>query len=118
MSRLILTTDDGPDFEVDTEDRLAHVEAYSGKTGKGIGYITIYSAGRNHLIYQVDKTRPEGKNRRAWVLNRAAAHEKGETLAGQVLRLAGSTPAVKAALRKAQMDGLEVTQSPSKVEVV
>lgn len=117
MTRLILRTDEGPDFEVNPTDKLSHVEAYSGKTGKHTGHVTIYRCGQNLLLYCVDKTKPEGKNRAGWVLNREVAKMAGQTLSEKVLQLAGERPAVKAALRAAGFDGPTVTVDPSRVTV-
>lgn len=102
MSKLILRVDDGPDIEVDTENRRAHVDIVCGKSGKPVGHCSLYVGDVNLLIYSHDRRRKAGDNRRAFIFSR---HFKLE----DVLAVTGSGYEYKELLRKAGFDGMEVT---------
>ena len=92
----ILRTDDGPDIQVDTDNRLARADVTCGKSGKLVGYVEIYQGQRNLVVYIHDKRKKLGSNREAFLL------KKG-TPPADILRVGGGGYGLKEALRIAKM---------------
>lgn len=96
MPQHVLRTDHGPDVMVDTEQRVARVEVYCGKTGKHCGIVEIYRTPKNLVVHLQDKRRPAGHNRSALLFKRDARP-------AVILEAVGATAVygVKEALRRA-----------------
>lgn len=94
MGELILKTDDGPDFKVDTENLVGSAEIVCGRLGKVVGRVAIYTGGPNLLVYITDRRKPLGSNRVAYLCGRKDAP-------ADILAKCGGGAALKEALRRA-----------------
>lgn len=93
---MILKTDEGPDFKVDSDNRLGYAEIVCGRTHKVVGRVAVYHGGRNLLVYVTDKRRKEGQNRIAYLFSRSSS-------ASEILAKCGGGAALKEALRQSEI---------------
>lgn len=104
MPKHILRTDDGPDIEVLTEQKVASATIVCGRTGKPVGSISAYKGSNSTVVYITDRRKPVGKNRQAFIFHNGSRSE-------QVLALCGTSPEVKEILRALGDKSAEVTVS-------
>lgn len=90
---LTLVVDSGPDIQVRESMRKQSIRTYCPKSGKDVGKVELYVDRNRILIYRVDRRKPVGQNRQAWMV------ENSSQGAEQLLKLTGNDTSVKAALR-------------------
>lgn len=90
----ILRTDEGPDLQVETGEKLARADITCGKSGKLVGYVEIYRGNKNLVIYVHDKRKPLGRNRQAFITLKT-------TPPAEVMQMAGGGYGLKEAMRRA-----------------
>ena len=90
----ILRTDEGPDLQVDTGDKLARADITCGKSGKLVGYVEVYRGSKNLVIYVHDKRKPLGRNRQAFIALKS-------TPPAELMQMVGGGYGLKEALRRA-----------------
>lgn len=92
-STITLVVDSGPDIQVRESMRKQSIRTYCPKSGKDVGKVELYVDRNRILIYRVDRRKPVGQIRQAWLVDNT---NQG---AEQLLKLTGNDTSVKAALR-------------------
>lgn len=90
---ITLSVDNGPDVQVRESMRKQSIRTYCPKSGKDVGKVDLYVDRNRILLYRVDKRKPLGQNRLAWLVDNT---NQG---AEQLLKFTGNDTSVKTALR-------------------